>query len=45
MDPHEEEEILEPKELIKQFKEKRHEYNKEIEQTLAKILELLDEDN
>lgn len=43
--PHEEEEILEPRELIKQFKEKRESLNIEIEQTLAKILEILDEDN
>ena len=43
--PHEEEEILEPKELIRQFKEKRENLNIEIEQTLAKILEMLDEDN
>ena len=43
--PHEEEEILEPKELIRQFKEKRENLNIEIEQTLAKILEILDEDN
>ena len=43
--PHEEEEILEPRELIRQFKEKRENLNIEIEQTLAKILEILDEDN
>ena len=43
--PHEEEEILEPKELIRQFKEKRENLNIEIEQTLAKILEILDEDS
>lgn len=43
--PHEEEEILEPRELIRQFKEKRESLNIEIEQTLAKILEILDEDN
>ena len=43
--PHEEEEILEPRELIRQFKEKRKNLNIEIEQTLAKILEILDEDN
>lgn len=43
--PHEEEKILEPKELIRQFKEKRENLNIEIEQTLAKILEILDEDN
>ena len=43
--PHVEDEILEPKELIKQFKEKRDSYNAEMERTLAKILEILDEDN
>ncbi len=43
--PHMEDEILEPKELIQQFKEKRDSYNAEMERTLAKILELLDEDN
>lgn len=43
--PHEEEEILEPRELIRQFKEKRENLNIEIEQTLAKILEIFDEDN
>lgn len=43
--PHIEEEILEPKELIYQFQEKRKSYNDEMERTLAKILELLDEDN
>ena len=43
--PHEEEEILDPHDLIKQFKEKRAAYNKEMEETLDKILELLDEDN
>lgn len=43
--PHEEEEILEPHELIKQFREKRAAYNAEMEETLNKILELLDEDN
>lgn len=43
--PHEEEEILEPRELIRQFKEKRESLNIEIEHTLAKILEILDEDN
>ena len=42
---HIEEDILEPKELIRQFKEKRDSYNLEMEKTLAKILELLDEDN
>lgn len=43
--PHIEDEILEPKELIQQFKEKRDSYNAEMERTLAKILEILDEDN
>ena len=43
--PHEEEEILDPHDLIKQFREKRAAYNAELEKTLDKILELLDEDN
>lgn len=43
--PHEEEEILEPKDLINEFREKRASYNAEMEKTLDKILELLDEDN
>ncbi len=43
--PHIEDEILEPKELIRQFKEKRDSYNAEMERTLDKILEILDEDN
>lgn len=43
--PHIEDEILEPKELIQQFREKRESYNAEMERTLAKILEILDEDN
>ncbi len=43
--PHIEEEILEPKDLIQQFREKRDSYNAEMERTLAKILELLDENN
>ena len=43
--PHVEDEILEPKDLIQQFIEKRNSYNDEMEKTLAKILELLDEDN
>lgn len=43
--PHKEDEILEPKELIRQFREKRESYNAEMEKTLDKILELLDEDN
>lgn len=43
--PHEEEEILDPHDLIRQFKEKRAQYNQEMEDTLNKILELLDEDN
>lgn len=43
--PHIEDEILEPKDLIHQFIEKRNSYNDEMGKTLAKILELLDEDN
>lgn len=43
--PHIEDEILEPKDLIQQFIEKRNSYNDEMGRTLAKILELLDEDN
>ena len=43
--PHIEDEILEPQDLITQFKQKRDSYNAEIEETLAKILELLNEDN
>lgn len=43
--PHVEEEILEPKDLIQQFRERRNSYNAEMERTLSKILELLDEDN
>lgn len=43
--PHIEDEILEPKDLIQQFIEKRNSYNDEIGRTLTKILELLDEDN
>ena len=43
--PHKEDEILKPQELITQFKQKRDSYNAEIESTLAKILELLNEDN
>lgn len=43
--PHVEDEILEPKELIHQFKEKRDSYNAEMEKILSKILEILDEDN
>ena len=43
--PHKEEEILDPHDLIRQFKEKRAQYNQEMEDTLNKILELLDEDN
>lgn len=43
--PHVEDEILEPQDLITQFKQKRDSYNAEIEETLAKILELLNEDN
>lgn len=43
--PHEEDEILDPHDLIKEFREKRAAYNAEMEETLDKILELLDEDN
>jgi len=43
--PHTEEEILEPKDLIQKFKEKRDSYNAEMERTLDKILEILNEDN
>lgn len=43
--PHEEEEILDPHDLIREFREKRAIYNAELEKTLDKILELLDEDN
>ena len=43
--PHIEDEILEPQDLISQFKQKRDSYNAEIEEMLAKILELLNEDN
>lgn len=43
--PHEEDEILDPHDLIKEFREKRAIYNAELEETLDKILELLDEDN
>lgn len=43
--PHEEEEILEPHELIRQFREKRAAFNTEMEEILNKILELLDEDD
>lgn len=43
--PHEEEEILEPNELISKFREQRAIYNKELEEILDKILELINEDN
>lgn len=43
--PHVEDEILEPKDLIQQFQEKRSSYNEEMNKTLAKILEILNEDN
>lgn len=42
--PHEEEIILEPKELINQYREKRESLNDEIENMLAKVLEILDSD-
>ena len=43
--PHIKDEILEPKKLIQQFRERRESYNAEMERTLAKILQILDEDN
>ena len=43
--PHEEEIILDPQILIKEFKEKRSLYNDELNKTLDQILELLNEDN
>lgn len=43
--PHKEEEILEPKELIQQYREKRDSYNAEMEKTLDKIMEILNEDD
>lgn len=42
--PHDDEEVLDPHDLINQFRAKRDEYNRELEDTLDKILELLDED-
>ena len=43
--PHIEDKILEPKELIHEFKEKRNAYNADTKGVLAKILEILDEDS
>jgi type I restriction enzyme M protein len=40
--PHEEEEILPPKELIQDFQEKRTKLNAEIDQTLGEIKEILE---
>ncbi len=42
--PHEEEEILEPKDLINQYQEKRSSLNAQIDNMLAEILRLLDEE-
>ena len=39
--PHEEEEILPPKELIQQYQEKRASLNAEIDRILAQITEIL----
>ncbi|MDR2545765.1 MAG: type I restriction-modification system subunit M [Methanobrevibacter sp.] len=39
--PHEEEEILPPKELIEKFQEKRHQLNEEIDDTLKEIKQIL----
>lgn len=39
--PHEEEEILEPKELIAQYQEKRASYNADIDRILAQITDIL----
>lgn len=41
--PHEEEEILEPKELLEQYNTKKTELNEKIEGVLAELLELLEE--
>lgn len=40
--PHEEEEILEPQELIKQYKEKKVELDKNIENVLSEIMKMLE---
>lgn len=42
--PHEEEEILEPKDLINQYQEKRSSLNSQIDNMLAEILRILDEE-
>ena len=42
--PHEEEEILEPKELIRQYQEKRKSLNANIDHILARITQILDID-
>ena len=39
--PHEEEEILPPKDLIQQYLEKRASLNAEIDRTLSKIIDIL----
>lgn len=39
--PHEEEEILEPKELVAQYQEKRASYNADIDRILAQITDIL----
>lgn len=39
--PHEEEEILPPKELIQQYQEKRASLNAEIDRILAQIIDIL----
>ena len=39
--PHEEEEILEPKDLIQQFKEKRESLNAQMDKTLEKIEKMI----
>lgn len=42
--PHKEEEILEPKELINQYQEKRASLNNKIDNMLAEIMRILDEE-
>ena len=39
--PHEEEEILPPKELIQQYQEKRASYNADIDRILSQITDIL----
>ena len=43
--PHIEEEVLEPKVLIEQYRKQRDEYNAEMEEILGCILRLIDEEN